>query len=141
MHQFIEFVIRHWELWLIFIIVLGYWIGFEIHSRKLSMYALSVQAAVNLINHHNAVVIDTREEKDFQQGHILHALSLSEKKISDKNDTLKKYYKNKLILLGNSDSVINTLVSKLTKQGFNEVYYLKGGLTSWQEAGLPLHKE
>jgi len=75
MAQFIEFVGNHWilsTLWVALVTAL------ILHRTRTSGESVSAQQAVMLINRSDAVVVDVRDKKDFDAGHIVDAfISLS----------------------------------------------------------------
>jgi rhodanese-related sulfurtransferase len=140
MNDFISFVIRHWELWLAFVVILGYWLFFEI-QEYCGGRGLSAQQVVHLINRDDAVVIDIREPEAYQRGHVLGAISVPEKKLLNELKKLKKYQRKPIILVDAQGLNANKYLNNLIKEGFQHVHYLKNGLQAWQQASMPLHKD
>ena len=67
MQQFIEFSLRHWELWLAFFLILFLLLTFELHARLTGTLPLSVQQAIFLINREDAIFLDVRDTSGFQK--------------------------------------------------------------------------
>ena len=94
-----------------------------------------------LINREDGIVVDLRSPADFGNNHILNALSIPESELENRTKELEKYTKQPVIFYCASGTVSNKAARTLTGQGFEQVYCLKGGLPSWQNANLPLTKE
>ena len=134
--QLTEFVGNHPFLFLALFAILALLIGGEIRQRLSGVTEVGPSEATRLLNHENAIMIDTRSEKDYKFGHIvnsLHAPDLNSIK-------LDKYRDRPLIVYCRSGNTSSVYCSKLRKQGFETVYNLKGGVTAWERAELPLTK-
>lgn len=134
--QLTEFVGNHPLLFLALFVVLALLIGGEIRQRLSGVTEVGPSEATRLLNHENAIMIDTRGEKDYKFGHIvnsLHAPDLNTIK-------LDKYRERPLIVYCRSGNTSAAYCSKLRKQGFETVYNLKGGVIAWERAELPLTK-
>jgi rhodanese-related sulfurtransferase len=96
--------------------------------------------AVMLINRKDAVVIDVRDEGEFTGGHINNARHVPEKQLADRMKELEKFKSKSVIVSCASGRRAGTVVDALRKQGFTEVVALRGGISAWQQAGMPLEK-
>jgi rhodanese-related sulfurtransferase len=94
--------------------------------------------ATRLVNHQHAVIIDIRSPADFANGHILDAVNITDADIRDKKQDLEKYRKKPLIVCCQTGTTSQAVVRLLKADGFPAVFMLRGGLTIWQRAGLPL---
>jgi len=138
MGQLAQFITNHWELWLaLVLILLAIYIN-ELISQKKRAKELSPQAAVNLINHENAVVVDLRDAESFSKGHIIDAIRASAEDFGQQR--MKKYKDKAIILVCAKGLQATSLASKLKKEGFLQVMVLSGGLAAWQAAELPIVK-
>lgn len=141
MQQFIEFSSKHWELWLAFLAVLVVWMTLEIRNKMVGLHLHSPQETIQLINRHEAVVLDVRDNAQFSRGHVTGAINIPLAELDAKLSQLKKYKENPIIIvcpLGESPTKIGAL---LQNNGFLKISCLKGGLPAWQSAGLPLVKD
>lgn len=138
MGQVGQFIINHWGLWLALILILVLTLINELLSRKKHAKELSPAAAVNFINHEEAVVIDLRDAEAFRQGHIIDAISASEEDFAQQR--MDKYKNKPLILVCIRGLQSATLAAKLKQKGFLQPMVLAGGITAWQAAELPLVK-
>jgi rhodanese-related sulfurtransferase len=96
--------------------------------------------AVQLINRRDAVVIDVRDAAEYKSGHITNARHVPEGEIDSRMKELDKVKAKPIIVScarGNRSALV---ASRLRKLGFNEVVSLRGGITAWQQASMPLEK-
>ncbi len=139
--SFTTFVINHWELWLAFVVILAALIITELQAHFKVVHSISAHDAVELINHQHANLVDIRDKSSFNQGHIIDALCFPENEIKDKHAELKKFKEKPMIIVcAKGHSAIN-IVAYLKTHGFDRAVYLKGGISAWQHAGYPIHKE
>ena len=134
--QLTEFAGNHPLLFLALFVILALLIGGEIRQRVSGIAEVGPSEATRMLNHDNAVMVDTRNEKDHQFGHIVNSLHAPD----INNHKLDKYRDRKLILYCRSGNTSVGYCSKLRKQGFENVYNLKGGILAWERAELPLTK-
>ena len=138
MGQVGQFIINHWELWLALVVVLLLIFINEFLAQKKRAKELSPQAAVNLINHDNAVIIDLRDSDSFRKGHIIDAIQAT---ADDFEQQKMDKYKTKTLLLVCARGLQSAaLATKLREQGFSQPMVLAGGIAAWQAADLPLIK-
>lgn len=132
-----QFIMNHWQLWLALIVILLLIFINELITQKKKAKELTPQAAVDLINNENAIVIDLRDKEAFKQGHIIDAINA---KSDDFEQQKMDKYKNKpIILVGTRAIDAQAIANKIQTQGYQS-FVLGGGITSWQEADLPLVK-
>ena len=138
-NQLTEFAGNHSLLVLALFGIMFMLIAGEVQQRIGGVKSVGPVDATRLLNHENAVMIDMRELKDYQAGHIVNAVHMPEY-----NDSamvkLEKFRKQPLIVYCRSGTRSTGICSKLRKQGFEPVYNLKGGVVAWQNASLPLSK-
>lgn len=96
--------------------------------------------AVTLINRKDAVVIDVRDEGDYAAGHITNARHIPESKIDERLKELDRYKNKPIIVSCGSGRRSASVAGALRKQGFAEIFTLRGGIAAWQQAGMPLEK-
>lgn len=133
-----QFIVNHWQLCLAFVVILALLFINEAIAQKKRAKELSPQAAVNMINHDNALVVDIRDKEQYLTGHIIDSLQNDGSDLEQKK--LDKYKKTPLILSCARGIQATTVAEKLRNQGFEKVYVLQGGIEGWQRAGLPLVK-
>ena len=97
-------------------------------------------AALQLINHKNAVVLDVRESSEYDAGHVLNAKLVPLGKLKERIGELEKYKNQPIVVVCRSGSRSGTACFILGKQGFSQVFNLAGGVLAWQKSSLPLEK-
>lgn len=140
MDNLIQFIINNWYLCLALIIVLALLIRHETSATIAGVPFLSVQEIVAKINHAHAVIIDIRDVAAYDGGHILDAISMPQEKVKDNMKKLYRYRAKPLIVTCENGQQSPRFVTVLRKEGFKELFGLKGGINAWREAGLPLIK-
>jgi rhodanese-related sulfurtransferase len=96
--------------------------------------------ALQLINHKNAIVLDVREPKEYDTGHVLNAKLIPLGKLKERMDELEKYRDKPIVVMCRSGNRSGTACFLLGKQGFAQAYNLAGGVQAWQKNNLPLVK-
>ena len=138
-NQLIEFSGNNAMLVMALVVIIIMLVSGEIQQRIGGVKHLEPHDATRMLNHDNAIMIDMRNDKDYQAGHIVNAVHLPEY-----NDStikrLEKFRERPLIIYCRSGQQSAGVCSKLRKQGFEPVYNLKGGVLAWQNANLPLSK-
>ncbi|EIC22084.1 rhodanese-like domain-containing protein [Thiorhodovibrio frisius] len=136
--QLIEFVGNHWILFIALVVISALLIHNLIVGDRGSIDPLG---ATDLINHKDATVIDVRPSADYTKGHIINAISIPMNGFRNQTATLAKHKNKPLIISCRSGSQSQMACGILRKQGFEEVYNLRGGVMAWQNANLPLTRK
>lgn len=97
-------------------------------------------AALQLINHKSALVLDVREENEYQLGHVLNSKLIPLGKLKERIGELEKYKEQPIVVVCRTGNRSGTACAALGKQGFTQAYNLAGGVIAWQKANLPLEK-
>lgn len=136
--QLIEFIANHWLLFLALVVILA----LLVHNLAVGgKGSVDPVAATDLINRRDAVVVDVRPAADFAKGHIINAMNLPMNGFKNQISVLQKH-KDKPILVSCRSGAQSTAACKeLRKEGFREVYNLRGGLLAWENANLPLTRK
>lgn len=140
MERIPEFVANHLFLFslLASILMLLVW---NIYGDVLSGVKVLVPDDVTrLINREGAQVVDIRNDKEFESGHIIDAINISVDQLPNQLNKLNKYKDKGVIFCCAGGSISVKEARKLMNEGFEKVYCLKGGILSWQQANLPLTK-
>jgi len=96
--------------------------------------------ATVLINRQDAVVIDIRDPGEFAQGHILNARNIPLGELAQRVKELERLKARPVIVSCANGQRASTAAAILRKHGFTNVVNLSGGITGWQQAGLPTEK-
>ena len=138
MSQLGEFVLNHWDLFLALLIILAMLIGQPLTRRLRGYHDVDPQEAVGLMNRKDAVLVDVREDKEHREGHIAGSVHVPLSGFSRELNRLEAFQRKPVIVGCRSGHRSGKAAGMLRKQGFEEVYNLKGGLLAWENAGLPL---
>ena len=96
--------------------------------------------AVQLINRRDALVLDVRDTGEFSAGHIGNAKHIPEAQLSERIKELERHKSRPIVVSCRAGARAPAVSGLLRKQGFPEVFALKGGIAAWQQASLPLEK-
>jgi rhodanese-related sulfurtransferase len=141
MGQFFEFILNHPYLWAGFFALLFLLIKGEINQRRFGVRQLGPVAVTQLLSHEDAVLIDVREDNEFDNGHIASAIHIPLKQLKDRIGELEKYKDRPLVAYCRSGSRSGSAGNQLRKAGFESVYNLAGGILAWESANLPVTRK
>lgn len=99
--------------------------------------SLSVQQASTLFSEKNAIIVDVRENNEWQEQHIPNAIHIPLGELSSRLTELDAYKNSAIIAQCRSGKRSLQAAETLKSAGFTKVYNLEGGLNAWQKAGLP----
>lgn len=130
------------NVWMIFVAISsGLMLLWSFFGNRLrGVQELDCVAALQLINHKNAVILDVREEKEFNAGHILNAKLIPLNKLAGRIGELERNRAQPIVVMCRTGQQSASACVLLGKQGFGQAYNLTGGVQAWQKAGLPLEK-
>lgn len=109
----------------------------ELRRKAQGLTNVDPQDAVKLING-DAVVIDLRSADAFARGHIVNAKNIPMDELEANRDKIGKFASRPVIAVCDAGVTSAKAVGTLRKSGMESVYGLKGGLTAWTQANLPL---
>ena len=141
MQQFGEFVVNHWDLFLALFIILAMMFAGPFIGRLRGFSTIEPTAAVRLINHDDAIVLDVREQNEVSGGSVIDSVHIPLGALKSRLAELEKHKQQPIIVGCRSGHRSSVACGQLRKQGFETVYNLKGGILAWQNAGLPLSRE
>ena len=94
--------------------------------------------AVAKMNDEDTVVFDVREETDYAKGHIESAINTPLAKLDKDIKNLDRYKNSPIVVVCQTGTRSTPACRKLTKQGFEKVFHIKGGMQSWEDNKLPI---
>ena len=97
--------------------------------------------ATRLMNQGGTLVLDVRDEKEFAAGHLPKARHIPLRELSGRLGEIGKYKDKPVIVTCKGGTRGGMACRFLRRSGFNNVFHLKGGVVSWQQASLPLEKQ
>jgi rhodanese-related sulfurtransferase len=101
---------------------------------------VSAQQLVDMVNKQDAVVLDVRDKKEFEAGHIVDAVNIPYSALEGRLTELKDYKSRPVVVackMGQHSGAAGTL---LRKNGFEDVKRLTGGVAEWRNQNLPVVK-
>ena len=135
MVQFLEFIGNHPVLTGMWMVTLG---AIFFYHKRTSASSVAPQEAIMMINRKNAVVVDVRERKDFDSGHIVDSLNIPLNKLKQRLSELRKHEQKPLIVVCKLGQHSGEAAKLLQEAGYDEVVRLTGGLSEWKAQSLPL---
>ena len=124
---------------LVLALVVSFFVLVFTELRRKASGLVNVEAieAVKLINN-DAVVIDLRSVDAFSKGHIVNARNIPSDELDAKMNVLEAAKSKPIIAVCDAGITSGKAVTTLRAAGFESVYGLKGGMTGWGQAGLPV---
>lgn len=136
--QLIAFIGNHWILFTALAVIIALLVHNLVVSGKGSV---DPAGATELINRKDALVLDVRPAADFAQGHIVNARNIPLNGFAKQTGSLHKHKERPILVACRSGSQSSIACRQLRKEGFGEVYNLRGGILAWQSADLPLSRK
>jgi len=135
MEQFIEFAGNHLVLSGIWLALVG---AIFFQYRSSAGKSVGPQQAVMLINRANAIVVDVRDKKEFEVGHVVGAINIPLAKMQQRLSELEKHKDKHIVLVCKMGQHSSEAYKTLNNAGFTNVVKLAGGVTEWKAQSLPL---
>lgn len=135
MEQFIEFVGNHLVLATLWVVVVA---AIFMQHRARSSRSVGPQQAVMMINRNDAVVLDIRDKKEFDSGHIVDSVNIPLSKLSQRITELDKYKQKPVVVVCKMGQLSGDAAKTLQQAGFAQVVKLGGGIAEWKAQSLPL---
>jgi len=105
-----------------------------------SYKALRPAALTALINRENALVVDLSSTAEFEKGHIPGSKNVQPSQFDPENKQLANAKALPVVAVCRTGQASAAAAKRLKQAGFEQVYWLDGGIAAWQQADLPLVK-
>jgi rhodanese-related sulfurtransferase len=137
---FTAFVEKNWLLVLVFLMS-GSMLIVPLVMRRFSKgkNVGNLEATV-LMNRKNALVVDVRETREYENGRLPGATHIPLSQLPARATELAKHAARPVIAYCARGQRSRMAASSLAKAGFSEIYHLNGGIDAWRAAGLPLER-
>ncbi|NKB33358.1 MAG: rhodanese-like domain-containing protein [Pseudomonadales bacterium] len=135
MAQFVEFIGNNLVLAVMWVVTLG---AIIMYHQRTGASSVGPHKAVALINRQDAVVVDVREKKEFDTGHIVDAINIPLAKLKQRITELQKHKEKPIVVVCKLGQQSGDAAKTLQEAGHEEVVKLSGGLTEWKAQSLPL---
>jgi rhodanese-related sulfurtransferase len=140
LHRLPEFAGNHMFLVMLFVVLLITLIGNEAARLFRGYRELTPAALTRLINRDNPLLVDLSAAADFEKAHIPGARNVLMSQFDPENKELGGVKDRPVAVYCKTGNTSAQAAARLVKSGFQQVFWLGGGLASWREANLPLAK-
>ena len=137
-NQILEFVGNHLLLTGTFLFLA---IAFFINESRQGGAKVSPSELVGLVNRNDASVLDLRDLKDYNLGHIAGSKSFPASSFDARVGELEGLKNKTLVLVCKMGQHSGPLGKKLKALGFEDIRRLAGGMAEWTASNLPLVKK
>lgn len=124
---------------LLVLALVAFTILFVRRESQLSGAKITVSEAVQAMNQNAAVMVDIREKKEFDAGHVANAVNIPFAKITNGARLFDQYKDKRIILADKMGQQAGSVGKILAKEGL-DVCRLSGGIEEWKAQTLPLVK-
>lgn len=135
MEQAVEFIGNHLVLAGMWLVTMG---AIVFYHQRTGSKNVGPQAVVRLINRSDAIVVDVRDKKDFDTGHIVDSINIPLIKLDQRITELQKHKEKPVVVVCKLGQHSGDAAKKLQAAGHEEVFKLAGGVTEWRAQSLPL---
>lgn len=135
-----EFVGNHPVLSLLFIGLALTLIYIEISRRMRRFIEVSPSELTMLINRKDATVLDVSAHNEYESGHIVNARHLVASQVDPETKPLVSLKDKPVAIYCRNGMTSEQLCQRLSKQGFSQLFWLKGGLQNWIGEQFPVTK-
>jgi len=137
MDNFLEFTGNHVLLVLALTASFFVLVFSELRRKAGGLIAVEPTDAVRLINN-DAMIIDLRNAETYSKGHIVNAKNIPYDEFDVSHEKIAKLKNKPIVTVCDQGASSNKATTALRKFGFDNVYGLKGGMSAWSQAGLPV---
>lgn len=133
--DFLVFVSEQWILVsVLLVLVYGYFWTEKIKSGKM----LSIHEVTRAVND-GALVLDVRDAKEFDAGHLVDAINIPHNKVLERIVELESAREKNILVVDKMGQHSAAVGRMLLGKGFNACR-MQGGISEWQGQNLPLVK-
>ena len=138
--DFMDFIANNLFLVALLLILLAAIIITEAKKLSKKYKDLTPAEVVQLINRNDAIMLDVREAKELSGDGIRNAKQIAFSTLSTQGAQLAKFKDQPVITFCTNGFKSPQASRVLCKQGFTQVYCLKGGIMAWKQANMPVVK-
>jgi rhodanese-related sulfurtransferase len=134
------FIQNNWLLILVMFLS-GAMLLWPLMQRRFSpMKDVGTLNVTHLINTQDAVLLDVRETKEYEDGRLPNAVHIPLSQLDSRANELAKLTSRPVVAYCASGNRSRSAGAALARMGFKDIYNLDGGFRAWQDAGLPVEK-
>ncbi len=138
MDQLIEFTNNNAMLVGSFSALLSYLVFTEYRTLTQKFSVISPSGAIQIMNQDDSILIDVRETNELKDAAIADFKHIPLGSVQGRLSEIDKFKDKDIIVYCRSGHRSASACRTLTKNGFEKVYNLKGGIMAWQDAQLPI---
>ena len=135
-----EFLFNNWALVLVFLASGAMLVAPELLSIVAGAGDVGTLEATRLMNQGSTLVLDVRDAQEFAAGHLPRARHIPMGELANRLAEIDRYKAKPVIVTCQKGNRSASAARLLKRAGFTSVYSLKGGLSAWQQASLPVEK-
>ena len=105
-----------------------------------SINKVTASEASQMVENNNAIIIDVRNQSEWDAGHIPGAIHIPLSEVKDRIPELIVYKDRPLVMQCYSGKRSAKAAGILQQAGFDNVSNMTGGISAWSAAKLPLEK-
>jgi rhodanese-related sulfurtransferase len=132
-----EFIGNHPLLLAALLTTIAMIVTLEVQRARRAARPITPARATRLNNSDDAVFVDTRARKHFEEGHLPGARSLPAGEVESYLKQIDKLRERPLILYDDGGLDAERAAKVLARNGFNQLYTVEGGIPAWRKAELP----
>tara|TARA_A200000113_G_scaffold139212_1_gene125093 strand:+ start:478 stop:882 length:405 start_codon:yes stop_codon:yes gene_type:complete len=132
--EIINFLIEHYYLSIPLLTILVLLI---LSNAKKGGKKISCQTLISMSNQNSALIIDIRDSESFNAGHITASKNIPQNELTRRINEITNIDKS-IILVCDMGNISPNAGEALKKEGFEDIYLLKGGINQWRIDNLPL---
>ena len=132
--EIINFLIEHYYLSIPLLTILVLLI---LSNAKKGGKKISCQTLISMSNQNSALIIDIRDSESFNAGHITASKNIPQNELTRRINEITNIDKS-VILVCDMGNISPNAGEALKKEGFEDIYLLKGGINQWRIDNLPL---
>jgi rhodanese-related sulfurtransferase len=134
------FIQNNWLLILVMFLS-GAMLLWPLIQRRFSpMKDVGTLNVTHLINTQDAVLLDVRETKEYEDGRLPNAVHIPLSQLDSRANELAKLTSRPVVAYCASGGRSRSAGAALARMGFKDIYNLHGGYHAWKAAGLPVEK-
>lgn len=135
--EFFVFVSQEWLLITTLAVLM---VVYAMRERIKNGKPIPAHEVTRLLNSEAGVLLDVREAADFKAGHISGAINLPYSKVAAEAEQLLAPHRDKVIVVADKIGQHAGAAGRTLGQKGFDVRRLAGGVTEWQNQGMPLVK-
>ncbi len=141
MQEYLDFIQNHPLLVGGFFAILALIVISEVKRATQRFKDISTQELVTMINDSDPLLLDVRENNEVAQGKLKGAKHIPLGALKNRLNEIESHKNKPLVIYCRSGNRSANAAHTLTKQGFEDVYNLKGGIVAWEGNNLPVVKK